>query len=155
SGSCRKRFLYSLATLSPVSGKKSGIAEDGAETTIIALVILWSGSSMTSVTPLTQSSDGYSTAWQGYRLNRRWTLGLFASFPFAMSTVIVLTDDSARSATILVVVFLTYGLLISVLGLRWTYWPCPRCGRAFRGRGITFPVQCRNCGLPRPQNISF
>lgn len=39
-----------------------------------------------------------------------------------------------------------------VAHLRWTSWPCPRCGRPFRAKwfyGNAFTSRCLHCGLPK------
>jgi hypothetical protein len=51
--------------------------------------------------------------------------------------------------TVCVVIVLALLPLISIVGWQWSYWQCPRCGYAFKGKYPFYPSRCSHCNLPK------
>jgi hypothetical protein len=90
-------------------------------------------------------SDTYSVAWAKYR--RRQTLAIASMIGFVIFQIIAWRVTSPGHWRDVVVAVIELGILVSALtfGAHAALWPCPRCGKMFRG---TFSTNCRNCGLP-------
>lgn len=96
----------------------------------------------------------YAEAWEEYaRLGRTFfsifILGFFAA-PAAAWGLTALGGEGIAGA-----VFALIGLVwfptSMVLGARWLFWPCPRCGRPYFFRGLYRQLgatRCRHCDLP-------
>jgi hypothetical protein len=91
----------------------------------------------------------YKAAWQKYRRLRiafpLVTLG-WLPFGYVLSAVFRLFHWDWRIAMI---IMLTWIPFMPILGWQWSFWQCPRCGFAFKGKYEPFfPKQCDHCELP-------
>ncbi len=101
----------------------------------------------------------YQSSWQRYRKVRNAYMRSWWSFGAVLVALIVTLALAAKlPGPIQVAVFaLCVFALIGSMGFmgirlaKWLYWPCPRCGCAFRGfswrRGL-LPAKCVYCSLP-------
>lgn len=98
----------------------------------------------------------YATAWRRYKVLRILFCFLgIGWFPFVFG-IVILSDHwnlgSTRNYTAMVAWFLVFIWVIAacVVGSMRIRWPCPRCGKSFRGffRPL-LPKRCVHCGLPR------
>src|SRR5690242_5382988 len=89
----------------------------------------------------------YSAAWTEYR--RRRYLAILFGLCFLVVPPLTgrVMGNNRTSESIVGVLILALLLLTLVECWRLAMWPCPRCGKAFRGTA-PFPRKCRNCGLP-------
>jgi hypothetical protein len=106
-----------------------------------------------------QDSSAYQSSWLEYR-RLRWVykkswLGFAAAFSLLvlvsfMGEKLPPTAQVALSIMCLAAVFCSIAV-ISFNQWKWFTWPCPRCGRSFRGlwNRIWLPKTCAYCGLPR------
>lgn len=96
---------------------------------------------------MAQMTSHYPEAWKEYRARRFWglvfMLGLILA-PLIAHRVIGTSERSLPFVSFLSVVLFA---LTIIQGYRFALWPCPKCGKAFRGT-IPFPRGCRHCGLP-------
>jgi hypothetical protein len=91
----------------------------------------------------------YHAAWQKYAFLRvAYPLLLLGWLPFAyiLGAVFRFFRWNIIVCVILVLAWLP---LMPVLGWQWSYWPCPRCGKAFKGKYPFFPKLCYYCNLPK------
>jgi predicted RNA-binding Zn-ribbon protein involved in translation (DUF1610 family) len=95
----------------------------------------------------------YESRWQFLRRQYRllWAL-MLTFFP---AVFIIGFGGSARWHSIipLFAVWLCWAVPLTVIGRRFTVFPCPQCGRAFFRRGgmsrlSAFEPRCVHCGLP-------
>jgi hypothetical protein len=107
-----------------------------------------------------QTVPAYQSSWQEYRClrkNARYSL-IAVGISFVALMVVMATAESHFSGTAQTA--LSVGFLIAWVALmfiggyhdwRLRRWPCPRCGRAFRGFWALpwMPKRCVYCGLPR------
>jgi hypothetical protein len=98
----------------------------------------------------------YASAWRRYKILRLLFLLLAIGwFPFAFAVITLLPHQetvSAFSYSAMLSWFLIalWVLAACVVGTMRVLWPCPRCGKLFRGFSqLTLPKQCVHCGLPR------
>lgn len=100
--------------------------------------------------------DRYAAAWKRYKVLRLlfFVLGV-GWLPFVLGIVMFTDHWSLNSATdypAMVAWFLVLLWVIAacVVGAMRILWPCPRCGKLFRGFFRPFlPKRCVHCGLPR------
>jgi hypothetical protein len=107
--------------------------------------------------PRTKAS--YLPAWENYRRLRRNVLLSYAGIAaLFVGVVLASTLESALPAPVEKSIFVFLGLIfLGVLAnlycrfWKFSHWPCPRCGRLFRGLwGFPWlPKRCRYCGLGR------
>jgi len=100
----------------------------------------------------------YASAWRTYKVLRFLFLLLGIGWvPFGYG-IITLTDHwnsnstTAYPAMVAWVLVLLWVIAACVVGSMRVLWPCPRCGKPFRGlfRLRPFlPKRCVHCGLPR------
>jgi len=91
----------------------------------------------------------YRAAWQKYRRLRiafpLLTLG-WLPFGFLLSSVFRFLLWDWRIAMIIELALIPF---MPILGWRWSFWQCPRCGYAFKGKyDLFFPKRCHYCELP-------
>lgn len=107
-----------------------------------------------------QNAPAYDSAWRQYRhlstnVKKAW-IGLVLAIAFVMAPNI--SPGSIKSPSIhsimiilgVILVLLAWAVMIH-FQFQLVRWPCPRCGRAFRGLW-PFPFlgsHCRYCRLPR------
>jgi hypothetical protein len=98
----------------------------------------------------------YASAWRRYKVLRLLLCFLGIGWlPFAFG-IITLTDhwnsNSITDFHVMVAWFLLFLWIIAacVVGTMSALWPCPRCGKLFRGWFRPFlPKRCVHCGLAR------
>jgi hypothetical protein len=86
----------------------------------------------------------YSRAWQEYRRREIFLISSvvgFVSVPFLIGA---LTHEGYWPDLIIGLLIPVLLLFAFVSGLRLVTWPCPRCGKTFRGLSNS----CFHCGLP-------
>lgn len=107
-----------------------------------------------------QDSTDYEAAWQEYRHLRRahnqsGLLSLAAFFFLGVTIVIGGQSPNAMWLSLEAVSALAFLIFLAISAqnqLKWKFWPCPRCGHAFRGYwGFWMPKRCAHCSLPRPE----
>ena len=97
--------------------------------------------------PREELQTGYLPAWMEYR--RRRLLAILFSVGFLALTAIagkIFSDDRFSSVVVWILAITLLGGAVTQ-GWRVAIWPCPKCGKAFRGTA-PFPRRCRHCGLP-------
>ena len=91
----------------------------------------------------------YRTAWRKYRrlrLELPLSMPGWLVFAVSLSSVFRLFGWNQKIAMVFILAYIPY---MSVVGARWNYWQCPRCGQAFkRGGDLFFPTHCHYCNLP-------
>jgi hypothetical protein len=95
--------------------------------------------------------------WDRFVHLRMWLAMLYYAFPFLIVVIALMDRDPAFYAT-KAAIGLAYLSAVSVLQLKLTFWPCPRCGSPFLGgwRAPYNPLisfflserKCAHCGLP-------
>jgi len=100
----------------------------------------------------TKSGASYHAAWREYRRQRSLYILAFLSWMPVGGGIIVLADRLRWNAAAALAALIVWAFVILVQGWRWSLWPCPRCGKAYRG-WISFPLvlprRCYYCKLPR------
>jgi len=91
----------------------------------------------------------YSRAWRNYRVLRNAYFAIILGLiPF-----VGLANWSAKelhlSDLVPILLGLAYFVVLILVGWSWVFWPCPRCGRWFRGWRMWPGSSCYYCGLPR------
>ena len=94
----------------------------------------------------------YSEQWKNYRRWRRLLLLIFLGYipgVWLISTSLTryLNWEHAE-----MVIALSWMFAFAVIGIRFTLWPCPRCGRGFFATwwySNQFARKCVHCGLPK------
>jgi hypothetical protein len=91
----------------------------------------------------------YKAAWRRYRrLRLEFPLLIPGWFVFSMSLggVFRLFGWNQNVAMVFILACIPY---MSFVGCQWTWWQCPRCGKAFKGSSyFFFPKHCHHCNLP-------
>lgn len=101
------------------------------------------------VEPDADTKARYKAAWE--RLRRlRFLFGLlflgWLPFAYLLFLVFRLLHWNENIAMILVLMWIPF---MPVVAWKWSYWKCPRCGYAFKGKySLFFPRHCNHCGLP-------
>ncbi len=96
------------------------------------------------------SKGSYAKSWRQYRRVRFVAVLLFLGFLPIM--ILGISLDHVFETP-----FFSYsvaaGWLVAALVSvwMWAYWPCPRCGRGFKGWSLSrlLPKRCAHCSLPR------
>jgi hypothetical protein len=89
------------------------------------------------------------TVWNNYRKNRLILFLLVIGWPPLGIGVNWLQARLGFPDFILWSVLTLWILFVIVQGTRVAIWPCPNCGRPFRGMLPFLPKQCRHCNQPR------
>lgn len=91
----------------------------------------------------------YKLAWRRYRrLRLEFPLSIpgWFVFSFLLSGMFRLFGWDQKIAMVFILAYIPY---VSVVAWQWSYWRCPRCGYAFKGKyDLFFPKNCHHCGLP-------
>jgi len=94
----------------------------------------------------------YKTDWIDYRkLQRRVLLLWLCGFLILGVLVLLPRQWFPRHAVPFLVAGSGYAIVLAVLSLRLSFWPCPRCGKLFFLRFGLFPSysgRCAHCRLP-------
>ena len=107
-----------------------------------------------------QHLSGYQSSWLEYRRLRQAYKRSWLGFVAAFSLIILLSSfgdklpEAAQTAFTVVCLAALFGSIAVITFNQWKWftWPCPRCGRSFRGwwsARLGFPKACVYCGLPR------
>ena len=94
----------------------------------------------------------YREAWEDFRRRRRRTIIVLAGWFVLLAGIGVLGRVSPSAQRRAAPVALAYAALMAAVGLHWSSWRCPRCGRRFALRQKGQPRAggaCIHCGLPR------
>jgi hypothetical protein len=91
----------------------------------------------------------YKAAWQKYRRLRIafpvLVLG-WLPFGYVFFAVFRLFHWNLDVAMIIMLAWIPF---MPILGWQWSFWKCPRCGYAFKGKyDPFFPKRCHYCNLP-------
>src|ERR1700747_3147711 len=104
------------------------------------------------------TKTSYRPVWESYRRLRRNVLLSYAGVAIAFVGAILARAFSQLPGLVEKLIFVILGLILlsSLANLDYrvwklSYWPCPRCGSAFRGLWAFpwLPKRCRYCGLGR------
>jgi hypothetical protein len=95
----------------------------------------------------------FPSTWKKYKaLKRAFFVSVLGIFPAVMVAGVIEhrvlgLDSSKISAPTLVIWFVA----LFILNLRYTSWPCPRCGKPFvnNGNWVWWTNKCVHCGLPK------
>jgi hypothetical protein len=93
--------------------------------------------------------SSYSDAWSKYRRNRSIALSLFLGWVPIMGCFTLLAGHHTIAIAAETAVAIAWIAFLFYFSLRWAFWPCPRCGKLFRGKSRTLPRQCQHCSLER------
>lgn len=88
----------------------------------------------------------YDGAWRVYRRSRLFYFALLLGGVPWFFLIGSLTRFHFFSPGIETGLIIFWILIIFYQGWRLALWPCPRCGKAFRGSAL-FTRTCRYCGL--------
>jgi hypothetical protein len=93
----------------------------------------------------------YATAWQDCRRRRFIFVAFIVGFlPFG---ALVLSSEHwlPWGDYVAFASFICYALAITIASWRYHFWPCPRCGKSFRGMRPTIWMgkSCYYCKLPK------
>jgi len=94
-----------------------------------------------------QKQDSYSVRWKEYRTRRLLAILFAIAFLVAPPLIGKVLGNGRSSQEVVGILLVTLLILTVVQGWRVAIWPCPKCGKAFRGTA-PFPKSCRHCGLP-------
>lgn len=91
----------------------------------------------------------YRAAWQKYRRLRiafpLLTVG-WLPFGFLLFRAFRFLRWNENVAMLIMLALIP---IMPVLGWQWSFWQCPRCGHAFKGKyDPSFPKRCHYCELP-------
>lgn len=91
----------------------------------------------------------YKAAWQKYRrLRIAFPLAFVGWLPFG-GVVGAVFSFFHWNLDIAMIIILAWVPFISIFGWQWSFWQCPRCGYAFKGKyDPFFPKRCHYCDLP-------
>ena len=91
----------------------------------------------------------YTDAWRRYRRLRVALPLTFLGGPplvYALGAILRAFHWNENVASIIILAWVP---LLPVLGWKWSFWQCPRCGQAFKSLyQPLFPKRCQNCELP-------
>ncbi|MFC1498895.1 hypothetical protein ACFLS1_10565 [Verrucomicrobiota bacterium] len=94
----------------------------------------------------------YADQWKDYR-RRRWLfLGMFLVYLPGVCLISSPIRHYLKWEHAEMVVALSWMFAFVVVGLWFTLWPCPRCGRGFFATwwfSNQFARKCVHCGLPK------
>ena len=106
-----------------------------------------------------QSEAAYRASWDQYRHFRTiasWSwIGFGVAFAGAIPATIFQQSlfGFVKALVLVTVPMIFVGALAGIHYSEWKLlrWPCPRCGKSFRGFWpmLWMPKRCRYCGLPR------
>jgi hypothetical protein len=91
----------------------------------------------------------YRAAWRKYRrLRFEFPLLIPGWFAFGalLGGIFRLFRWNQHIAMVFIVAYVPF---MSVVGWQWSFWQCPRCRKAFKGKYPFYPKRCYYCGLPK------
>jgi hypothetical protein len=90
-----------------------------------------------------------SNPWRSYRRAQLLLLTMFVGWIPVMRAVDALYTRFHLPLAIVILVGIVWVVATCIQGIRVALWPCPYCGKSFRGLLPFLPRKCRNCGRPR------
>jgi hypothetical protein len=94
-----------------------------------------------------QNQDSH--IWKSYRKNRLVLVLLFLGWIPALGVSNFLRARLHLPLLFPTVVGALWLVAVIVQGWRLRLWPCPSCGKSFRGWSPLLPKRCYYCGRPR------
>lgn len=95
------------------------------------------------------SNESELLTWKSYRRTRLILLALFIGWIPIISIANHLQARFHLSLAFPVLIAIVWIAAIYVQGWRLASWPCPYCGKSFRGLLPFLPKRCRNCQRSR------
>src|SRR6202035_3117932 len=96
-----------------------------------------------------QTVHSYDVAWREYRRVRLTAIvSLLGFLPF-LGCVTILFERMHWNEYVGFAFDAAYLLWMSFSNIRYALWPCPRCGKAYRGLRPYTGNQCFYCRLPK------
>jgi hypothetical protein len=95
--------------------------------------------------------DGYESGWRTLRRRRNQLLLAFIGYVPITSALAVLADKLFHSYKLPFVFALSWMLLFAIASIRYSRFPCPRCGKPFFSTWFYhngFARRCVHCKLP-------
>src|SRR6266404_3819674 len=99
-----------------------------------------------SIMPFQESHPEH---WQAYKRHRLALVLLFLTWIPAVRLGDVIQTHLHLGEVFGIAVPVVWIILIFLEGLRVASWPCPSCGKIFRGLSPILPRQCAHCHTPR------
>lgn len=96
----------------------------------------------------------YAASWKRYKKLRQLRLLFGLGWLAVVAGVVFLGQRWHLAAVFGYFVIFVWLLATSVVGTMLVTWPCPRCGKSFRGFRPYLPKACSHCGLPRWKGAS-
>ena len=93
----------------------------------------------------------YAAAWARYRRIRLVTILLIVTFPVPpmLVTGILTSVVGDAGGLVMVPAFLVWIGVVVFAAIKWSYFPCPRCGKRFQRKAGWHTQRCASCGLVR------
>src|ERR1700745_1068184 len=98
---------------------------------------------------------GFEQQWNEYKRRRNLFLLAFVGYLPVVSTLGSLSVRVFHTQSLFPIVAFSWMGFIAVAGLRFNFWPCPRCGKWFAATcwyKNPFARRCVHCGLPKYSN---
>jgi hypothetical protein len=90
-----------------------------------------------------------SDTWRAYRRAKLILLILFLGWIPVLRIANEIHTRFHLSLVVPIVTAIVWIVAICFEGWRIALWPCPNCGKSFRGLLPFLPKKCRNCRYPR------
>lgn len=91
----------------------------------------------------------YSRAWRNYRVLRNAYFAIVLGLVPFEGLLNWIVSKLRMSSLVSLVLGLGYFAVLILVGYSLVLWPCPRCGRRFRGWRVWLGSSCYYCGLSR------
>src|SRR5215471_5851325 len=90
------------------------------------------------------SEASYAAGWARYRRLRLLTILLIVLLPIGPGLAAALPVGGDAAVALVSMLWIA---AIVVAATKWTYFPCPRCGKRFQRKAGWHTHQCASCGL--------
>jgi hypothetical protein len=90
-----------------------------------------------------------SRDWRAYKQHRILLIGLILAWIPVVRIAGVLQDYLHLPIFVEQAVTILWFFMIVIAGSRFALWPCPSCGKSFRGFSPFLPKRCWHCHIPR------
>lgn len=91
----------------------------------------------------------YASKWHSYKRNRLFFFFLFLAWIPFVRGVSYFVETLHVSVIIGDIFGIAWIVVMFIQGSRLALWPCPRCGKSFRGWFPYLRKRCSHCNLPR------